>query len=108
MKLADLRRLAIRRQVRIRFRLRNGLECIVTEHGVAQVEGLKGVPDFNLEEELAVAPSFLLDPAAAAALPKVVARGSKRPAEASPIGREELAAMATGGASPEASAHEDD
>ena len=106
MKLADLRRLAIRRQIRIRFPLRNGLECTVTEHGVAQVAGLKGVPDFNLEEELAAAPRFELDQANAS--PKVISRGSKRPVEGSSVGREELAAMAAGGVSAEAPAHEDD
>ena len=51
MKLADLRRLAIRKDLKIHFRLRNGLECVVNREGIAQVPGLKGVPDFNLDEE---------------------------------------------------------
>jgi len=63
MKLAELRKLSIRNQSRIHFRLRNGMECILTEHGIAQVPGLKGIPDFNLEEELAAASEFLLEPA---------------------------------------------
>ena len=53
MKLGDLRKLAIRRQTRIRFPLANGLECVVNEHGVAQVPALNSIPDFNLERELA-------------------------------------------------------
>jgi hypothetical protein len=102
MKLADLRKLAIRGQTRIRFRLRNGQECVVTERGVAQVAGLKGVPDFNLEEELASADSFLLDP---------VALNKKAPKSApisTPVGREELAGMASGGTAGAAPSHEDD
>ena len=64
MKLADLRRLSIRRQTRIRFRLQNGLECVITEHGVAEVPALKGPPGFNLEDELASANQFVLEGAA--------------------------------------------
>ena len=61
MTLGDLRKFAIRQQTRIRFQLANGLECVVTEHGVAEVPGLKHVPDFNLEQELAGAQNFALD-----------------------------------------------
>ena len=64
MTLADLRKVSIRKQTKIHFRLRNGMECIVSEHGIAQVPALKGIPDFNLEEELAAASEFLLEPAA--------------------------------------------
>jgi len=103
-KLADLRKLAIRRQTRIHFSLRNGMECVISEHGVAQVPALKAVPDFNLEEELAAASSFLLDP--------VMAGKKHQPAKgAAPhtsIGREELAAMAAGGPAAEAPAHEEE
>lgn len=87
MKLADLRKLSIRKQIRIRFRLRNGLDCVITEHGVAQVPALKGIPDFNLEQELPSVPEFLLEPASAA--------GRKGPVKPRRIGREELAAMAS-------------
>jgi hypothetical protein len=62
MKLAELRKLSIRKQFKIHFRLRNGMECVVSEHGIAQVPALKGIPDFNLEEELAAASEFLLEP----------------------------------------------
>jgi hypothetical protein len=102
MKLADLRKLAIRRQTRISFRLRNGLECVITEHGVAKVAALKGVPDFNLEQELASASSFLLDPVA------VGKKGPKGAPSSTPVGREELAVMAGGGSAAEAPSHEDD
>jgi hypothetical protein len=63
MKLAELRKLSIRKQFKIHFRLQNGMECIISEHGIAQVPALKGVPDFNLEEELATATTFLVEPA---------------------------------------------
>jgi hypothetical protein len=65
MKLADLRRLSIRKQLKIRFTLSNGMECVVTEHGIAQVPALRRVPDFNLEQELAGASQFVLEPALA-------------------------------------------
>lgn len=63
MKLSDIRRLAIKQQLKVHYRLSNGMECIVTEQGIAQVPALKSVPDFNLEEELAAAGEFLLEPA---------------------------------------------
>lgn len=62
MKLADLRKLSIRRQIRIRFPIRNGMECIVNEHGIAQVPALRSIPDFNLEQELESASEFVLEP----------------------------------------------
>jgi len=65
MKLADLRRHSIREQIRIRFRTGKGLECLINEHGVAQVPGLRTIPDFNLEQELASASEFILEPVTA-------------------------------------------
>ncbi len=62
MTLADLRRLSVRKQVHIRFRLKNGIECVIDEHGIARVPELRGVPDFNLEQELAAAGEFRIDP----------------------------------------------
>jgi hypothetical protein len=62
MKLVDLRKISIREQAKIHFCLQNGLECVVDEHGVAQVPGLHAKPDFNLEEELAGAGEFLFEP----------------------------------------------
>ncbi len=63
MKLADLRKLSIKQKTRIRFALDGGLECVITEHGIAQVPGLRGAPDFNLESELAEAREFRFEPA---------------------------------------------
>ena len=97
MNLGDLRKFAIRRQTRIRFPLANGLECVVNEHGVAQVPALKSVPDFNLEQELAAVEHFHLD-----ALPA----DPKSPAKTSAVRREEMAAL-TGGPSA-AEVHERD
>ena len=85
MKLADLRRLSIGQQFQIRFRLRNGMECVITEHGIAQVPGIAGPPDFNLEEELASANEFLLDP--------VLRPDVKTPLKPHTVRREELARL---------------
>jgi hypothetical protein len=63
MKLADLRRLSIKQKTRICFPLPDGLECVITEHGIAQVPGLRAIPRFNLENELAAAREFRLEPA---------------------------------------------
>jgi len=58
MKLADLRKLSIKQETRICFAVAGGLECVVTERGIAQVPGLRGTPDFDLERELAAAREF--------------------------------------------------
>jgi hypothetical protein len=103
MKLADLRKLSIRKQLRIRFRLQNGMECVVTEHGIAQVPELKGIPDFNLEQELVSAGSFLLEP---------VVTGGKGDKKDSPkarsVGREELAQMTASGPAAQHDEHDDE
>ena len=83
MKLADLRRLAIREHLKIHFRLRNGMECIVNESGIAQVPALRSAPDFNLEEELETAGEFLLEPPPPAQ-PRTVQRAGMSLAAASP------------------------
>jgi hypothetical protein len=105
MKLAELRKLSIQKQSKIHFRLRNGMECIVSEHGIAQVPALKGVPDFNLEEELAAASEFLLEPAS---VPDKKS-DKKNPPRPRTITRAELAGMtassATAGTAPE---HDDE
>jgi len=99
MKLADLRRLAIRKNIRIRFQLAHGWECVVNEHGIAQVPALRGAPDFNLEEELAAAPKFLLEP--------LTGGGKNRPVKPQLLTREELAAMTTASPAP-AATHEEE
>ena len=87
MTLADLRKLAIRKQLNIRFPLRNGMECVIGEDGVARVPALKTQPDFNLEQELAEAAAFVVEP--------VVPAGRKNPPKAKPLslGRKEMTAM---------------
>jgi hypothetical protein len=62
MKLNDLRRLTIRQRVRVRFGLSNGMECIVNEHGISRVPQLNAPGDFNLEDELALAQRFSVEP----------------------------------------------
>jgi hypothetical protein len=88
MKLAELRKLAIRQQVKIRFGLRNGMECVVGEDGVARVPALQSPPDFSLEQELAEAASFALEP--------IVPAGQKNASKWKPrtLDRAEMSAMA--------------
>ena len=97
MTLADLRKLAIRKQTRIKFPLANGMECVINERGVAQVPGLNGPPSFNLEEELAGAARFVLEPASG------VGRNAPKP---STLGRAELSGLAGEGQAP-AAAHDE-
>ena len=99
MKLADLRKLSVRQNLKIRFQLSNGLECVITEHGVAQIPALERAANFNLEQELVSISEFLLDPAA---------QDQKRPVAPRRIGREELAAMAAPGSSAAAAEHEEE
>lgn len=99
MTLADLRRLSIRKQLKIRFQLPNGMECVVNEHGVAQIPALRRVPDFNLEQQLGAVSEFVLEPAQA---------GPKGPVSAKPVGVAELAAMLAGGPAAAPAEHEDD
>ena len=77
MKLADLRKLAIRQQFRIRFRLQSGLECVINEQGMAQVPELKSIPQFSIEEELKSAAQFILEP--------VVPANRKNPPKPRPV-----------------------
>jgi hypothetical protein len=99
MKLTDLRRLSIKQQTRIHFRLQNGMECVITEHGIAQVPALRSVPNFNLEGELASARQFVLEP---------LGDGKKKTAPAQrSVSRDELSAMAAPAGSAAAAAHRD-
>lgn len=87
MKLADLRKLSIKKQLKIHFQLQNGMECVISEHGIAHVPALHGIPDFNLENELESASQFLLEPAAAP--------DRKNPARPRTVGRDELSSLVT-------------
>jgi hypothetical protein len=90
MTLVDLRKLAIHKQVKIRFTLGNGMECVISEDGIAHVPARKGAPEFNLEQELAAATAFAMEPVAPA--------GMKNHPKAKPVsmGRPELSSMALG------------
>ena len=99
MTLVDLRKLAIRKQARIRFGLKNGMQCVITETGLARVPDLSATPDFNLETELAGASEFVLE--------EVGAAGSKAPKPRPvPLSREQLTAM-TQNAPAAGAAHDD-
>ena len=100
MKLADLRKASIKKNVRIRFRLPNGMECIVNRHGIAEVPELKGPPDFNLEDALAQSAEFRIEPAAA---------GKQKPAKVEILTRAQMEALlsAPAGAEAHAEEHED-
>lgn len=97
MTLADLRKFAIRKQQKIHFPLKNGMECVISEHGIAQVPSLQGIPDFSLEQELASAAEFLLDP--------LSEPGAKHPPKPRKVSRNELETMASGATA--AVAHDD-
>jgi len=99
MKLGDLRKFAIRKQTRIRFSLTNGLECVVSEQGVAQVPALTGIPSFNLEQELAAAQSFQFD---------ALAADPKAPIKTRTLRREELEALTAGGPAAEVHDHDEE
>ena len=97
MKLIDLRKVAIKKQQKIRFRLRNGMEGVVNELGVAQVPGLDKLPDFNLEQELEAASSFILEP---------LNQGQKNAPKPKTLTRDEMAALVS--AAPVGAAHHDE
>jgi hypothetical protein len=99
MRLGDLRKFAIRKQTRIRFSLTNGMECVVSEQGVAQVPALTGIPNFNLEQELAGTQSFELD---------ALSADPKAPIKTRRVRRDELAALTDGSPAVEVHDHDDD
>jgi hypothetical protein len=96
MKLIDLRKLAIKKQHRIRFHLRNGMECVMDQRGVALVPGLDRIPDFNLEQELESATTFVIEP---------LNVGQKNAPKPVTLTRDEMGAMAKAG--PGAGQHDD-
>jgi len=99
MKLADLRKFSIRKQLIIRFQLANGLECVISEHGLAQVPTLRRAPDFNLEQELEGVSRFVLEPARL---------DPKSPAQPTSVGRADLDAMLASGPAAAAPDHEEE
>jgi hypothetical protein len=98
--LVDLRKLSIRRDLRIRFPLNGGMECLIDEHGIAQVPGLRSIPKFNLEEELAAAQQFIVESPVGV---------SRKTAARRTVDRRELETMAAGaGGAASSGEHEDD
>ena len=63
MKLNDVRRMTVRRQVRVSFVLSGGAQCVIDEHGLGKVPALQGPPEFSMEEEFGRAMEFVLEPA---------------------------------------------
>jgi hypothetical protein len=101
MKLADLRKIAIRKTVQIRFRMGNGKDCLINDHGIAQVPGWTGIPDFSLEDEVASASEFTLEP--------VVPPNAKNPPKPRRVSRQELIEMTSEGSATVAAAeHEEE
>ncbi len=96
MNLLDLRRISVKQRVRVRFRLTNGLECLVDERGTAQVPDLRAAADFSLTEEFEKAAEFTVEPAA-------MPGSRKQRPERRRVSRAELESMA--GTAP--AAHED-
>jgi hypothetical protein len=99
MTLVDLRKLSIRRDVRVRFTLNGGMECLISEHGIAQVPGLHSIPKFNLEEELASAQQFTIESPAGP---------SRKATPARTVNRQELESMAAAAATSAAPGEHDD
>jgi hypothetical protein len=99
MKLADLRKLSVRQNLKIRFQLLNGLECIITEQGVARIPALSRAPDFNLEQELVSIQEFVLEPATA-----------ERKSSAAPkrLRREEMESLVAPNSASSGADHEDE
>jgi hypothetical protein len=100
MKLADLRRLSVRQNLKIRFQLPNGLECVITEQGVARIPALSRAPDFNLEQELGSIGEFLLESAQLT--------GRKAPDPPRRLRREELESLVAPNPAVAGADHEED
>jgi len=75
------------------------MECVLNEHGVARVPTLHGIPDFNLERELAAVQEFQCD---------TLTTDPKAPVHSRTMRREELAALADGSPTAEAHEHEEE
>ena len=38
------------------------MECVIDEHGLAQIPGLKSIPDFNIQESIEGVERFRIEP----------------------------------------------
>jgi hypothetical protein len=93
MNLSDLRKVTVKKHLRIRFAISNGMECIVNEHGIAQVPALRAVPSFNLEDELVRVQTFVVEAAGGRDKDKDKGKTAVRS-----YTREQMAALAQAGA----------
>jgi hypothetical protein len=94
MNLSDLRKVTVKKHLRIRFNLSNGMECVVNEHGIAQVPALRTVPSFNLEQELGGVQAFVVEPADAG-------ENNKAKPKARTYSRDEMKVLAAAGSGAE-------
>lgn len=101
MNLSDLRKVTVKKHLRIRFSLSNGMECVINEHGIAQVPALRAVPCFNLEQELGGVQAFVVETADAV-------ENAKSKAKPRTYSRHEMNSLATAGAGTEAAHDEHD
>jgi hypothetical protein len=99
MNLSGLRKVAVKKHLRIRFPLSNGMECVVNEHGIARVPALRAVPAFNLEQELLGVQTFVVEAAGGQ---------DKNQPKARSYTRGEMTAFAAAGAGAEAAHDEHD
>jgi hypothetical protein len=100
MTLADLRKLTVKKRLRVHFHLRNGMECIIDEHGLARIPALNQVPDFNLEQELVSVGEFVLEMPNETTKKGIARRETLAPGQ--------LAAMTSAPAGAAAAEHEED
>ena len=74
MTLLDLRRYAIRNQIRIQFTAPAAGDCIVNEHGVLRMPSLAAASDFHFDNSLTGVEKFVLTPVREPARPQKVSR----------------------------------
>lgn len=95
-RLADLRRYAIFNRTAILYRDPNGRQARVNRKGIIEIPAVAGAPPYNIEEVLAVAEEFSLEPEGPKAQPRRLTRpqmagllASAAPAAASKEEKEE-------------------
>jgi hypothetical protein len=74
MKLPDIKRYSVKKQVRVRFSVSTGAEVVVDEHGIARIPALASVPGFNLDEEIESVERFRLEPVSPGGRPQGLKR----------------------------------
>lgn len=94
MKLNDLRRYAVQKRTPVTYRDAEGRTARVNSKGVAEIPGLKGRPPYKVDDVLAAAEEFLLEP-----------EESKAPSRK--VNRQKMAELISQ-LSPAAAAHQDE